>query len=102
VDDSNPASPGEIVSIYCTGLGAVNPPVEVGMAPPSPSPVAVVAPEVRIGGQPAQVSFAGLAPGFAGLFQINAEIPPGTSAGAQDVVVSSGGMNSNTVTVAVH
>ena len=37
---------------------------------------------VTIGGNPAAVSFAGLAPGFAGLYQINATLPAGAVTGA--------------------
>jgi len=76
--------------------------VQAGNVPPSPAPTTVVTPQVTVGGQTAQVSFAGLAQGFAGLHQVNAEIPPGTPAGAQSVVVSSNGVSSNAVTVAVH
>jgi uncharacterized protein (TIGR03437 family) len=47
-------------------------------SPPFPTPVAPVV--VKIGGQIATVQFAGLAPGFIGLLQINVlipDVPPG-------------------------
>jgi uncharacterized protein (TIGR03437 family) len=48
------------------------------------------------------VSFSGLAPGFAGLYQVNAIMPEGSPAGsAVPVVLSIGGVTSNTVTIAV-
>ena len=44
-----------------------------------------------IGGQPAEFSFAGEAPGFvAGVMQLNVQIPAGPSAGAQTLSVAVG------------
>jgi uncharacterized protein (TIGR03437 family) len=56
-----------------------------------------------IGGQPAQVQYAGAAPGaIAGLYQINAVIPQGAVSGAQPVSVTVGGASTQaSVTVAV-
>ena len=100
VTDSNPATPGEIVSIYCTGLGAVVSPVASGSA--AASPVATVAHvDVSIAGIPAKVTYAGLAPGFAGLYQVNAEVPQGIPTGNQTLQITAGGVASNTVTLAV-
>jgi uncharacterized protein (TIGR03437 family) len=49
----------------------------------------------------AQVSFAGRAPGFVGLDQINIQIPGGVTGAAVPVVVSSAGRISNTATLAI-
>lgn len=38
-------------------------------------------PSLLIGSVPAQVGFSGLAPGFAGLYQINTQVPPGVTPG---------------------
>ena len=55
-----------------------------------------------IGGVNASVSFAGLAPGFVGLYQVNAVVPEGVVAGpAVPVVITQDGIASNTVTIAV-
>lgn len=95
VNDQNPAGAGEVVLIYLTGLGATNPPVADGvLAPTAPS---VVRPSVTIGGQSARVDYAGTAPGFAGLYQINAAVPAGLAAGIHSLIVS----GANTVTIAV-
>jgi len=57
---------------------------------------------VTIGGVDAAVLFAGLAPGFAGLYQLNVVVPGGVSAGdAVPVVVSVAGQASPPVTLAV-
>lgn len=101
VTDSNPATAGEIVSIYCTGLGAVNPPAQTGAVPPVPPPQTVVPVQVSIGGITVQPLYAGVAPGFPGLYQVNAQIPIGTRSGAQPLQILQNGVASNTVTVAV-
>jgi uncharacterized protein (TIGR03437 family) len=100
VTAAEPAAPGEIVSIYCTGLGAVGPAGTTGAVPPSPPPQAVSVPQVWIAGV-ARVTYAGLAPGFAGLYQVNAEVPPGTAAGLQSLIIASGGASSNAVAISI-
>ena len=100
---ANPALRGQPIIIYCTGLGAVNPPVQAG----SPAPTSRLSPttlpvNVQIGGTPAQVLFSGLTPGFAGLYQINAIVPATTTPGdAVPLTVSVAGQTGNTVTFAV-
>ncbi|MGA2590613.1 MAG: hypothetical protein ABSH32_11900 [Bryobacteraceae bacterium] len=100
---STPATAGDVLTMYCTGLGAVTQPVTAGSAAPS-QPLAYTAGtvSVTIGGQPATVQFAGLAPGFAGLYQINAKMPSGVPTGEQiPVVITVFGINSPPVTIAV-
>jgi uncharacterized protein (TIGR03437 family) len=103
ISASAPAARGEFIAIFCTGLGPVQPPVPSGTPGPSnPLSQTTTTPTVTIGGIPAVVNFAGLAPTFAGLYQINAQVPQGVAPGnAVPVVVSIGGVVSNTVTIAV-
>jgi uncharacterized protein (TIGR03437 family) len=55
-----------------------------------------------IGGLPAEVSFAGLAPGFTGVYQVNLKIPAGVTPGPQvKLVLLQDGAASNEVTLAV-
>jgi hexosaminidase len=103
VDSSNPAAPGSLVTIYCTGLGAVtNQPPTGSPAPVSPLAETTTRPIVLMGGAPAGVQFSGLAPGLAGVYQVNALVPAGSATGnAVPVTISMGGIASNTVTIAV-
>ena len=104
VDASHPATPGSTyIQIYCMGLGAVsNQPLDGAAAPSSPLARTSATPQVTIGGVSATVTFSGLAPGFVGLYQVNALVPPGVPAGnAVPVAISIGGVTSNPVTIAV-
>jgi uncharacterized protein (TIGR03437 family) len=98
-----PVSRGAYVSIFCTGLGAVtNQPATGVAAGSSPLSISLTTPTVTIGGIGAVVSYSGLAPTFAGLYQINAVVPLGVSPGnTVSVVISIGSISSNTVTIAV-
>jgi len=100
---SRPARRGEFLSLYGTGWGAVlnQPPTGV---PSSFSPLSatIYLPAVTIGGVPAEVTFAGLAPGAVGLYQANVQLPAEAPSGAAvPVTLRIGGVASNTVTIAV-
>ena len=88
----NPASIGDTIQIFVTGLGAVTPTVPDGTAAPS-SPLSLVNADVSvfIDDQPAQVLFKGLSPGSAGLYQINVVVPGGVSTGEVYLDVSTAG-----------
>lgn len=81
----------------------MNPAVASGVAVSSdPLSHTVVAPVVTLGGVEAEVVFAGLAPGFVGLYQVNVQIPETAPVGDTiELVVSVNGMDSNTVTLAI-
>ena len=104
VDSAAPAAAGEIIQVFCTGLGATDPPVASGGPGPAAEPLArvVVPVEAQVGGQPATVHFAGLAPGFVGLYQVNVEVPAQVEPGpAVPLLLLQNGVPSNTVTIAV-
>lgn len=74
-----PARAGEIVVVYAAGLGRVSPDTTSGRLATVAAPI-LAAPQMQIlvGGVavPAHnVLYAGLAPGYAGLYQINLRIP---------------------------
>jgi uncharacterized protein (TIGR03437 family) len=80
VSAANPATQGETISIYLTGLGATNPKVADGAAAPGKAPFPLITGglAVYVGGVqvPAkQIQYAGLAPTLAGLYQVNFTIP---------------------------
>jgi uncharacterized protein (TIGR03437 family) len=102
VTPSNPAQPGETVSVYLTGLGAVNPSVSDGAPGPS-SPLSYASNTITadIGGVTATVAYAGLAPGFAGLYQVNLTIPTGLTAGENALDISGPDSYTSEVTIAV-
>jgi uncharacterized protein (TIGR03437 family) len=98
---ANPVAAGGFVVAYLTGLGAVDHPVATGAAAPA-APLANVTASVTasIGGMPAPVLFAGLAFTTAGVYQVNVAVPAMPS-GDYPLVVTAGGMTSNSVTVSV-
>jgi uncharacterized protein (TIGR03437 family) len=101
VTADNPAHAGETIIIWSTGGGAVTPPVDAGAAAPSsPFSRTVTTPVVSIGGKEAPVTFSGLAPGYAGLYQINAVVPS-VSAGQTKLAVGTSNIVTNTVMISV-
>jgi len=85
-DESHPAAVGEKLEMYGLGLGVTDPLVAAGIASPvSPLARAVQTPHVQIGGLDATVTFAGLTPGLAGVYQVNAIVPAGVPSGLQSL-----------------
>ncbi len=102
VTAAKPASAGEVVVVYCTGLGAVTPPGTTGaLASSSVLSNTNVTPTVSVGGANANVAFSGLAPALVGLYQINFTVPQSTPSGSIDVVVTANGVASNTAKLPV-
>ncbi|MBI2689972.1 MAG: SMP-30/gluconolactonase/LRE family protein [Acidobacteria bacterium] len=100
---ATPAARGEVIVIYCSGLGPVNQPIVAGRPAPSSPLASVTSPvKVQIGGVEAQVLFAGLSPGYSGLYQVNARVPANAAAGgAVEVTVEVAGQVSRPVTIGV-
>jgi uncharacterized protein (TIGR03437 family) len=97
----HPAPPASVIAVYATGLGAVNPPVAIGAQAPTASLSKVTATvTATIGGQPATVLFAGLAPAYAGLYQVNLVVPQ-IAPGDYPVQISTGDATSNTATISI-
>jgi uncharacterized protein (TIGR03437 family) len=82
VTPSAPAQAGDVLVIYCAGLGVTNQSVADGAASPTNPPAQTQAPvTVTIGGRNANVAFAGLTPTLVGLYQVNVTMPAGVTPG---------------------
>ncbi len=80
ISPAEPAAPGEIIVIYANGLGRTSPDAPAGQLATAAFSI-YYAPELQVllNGVPCpagSVLYAGLTPGFAGLYQINLTLPP--------------------------
>ena len=99
---SNPAKAGSTIMAYLSGSGTVSPAVADGAAAPSNTLVYLnSASSATIGSSTAQVSFAGLAPGFVGLVQMNIVVPSDLPTGNYPLTVTIGSETSNPATISV-
>lgn len=107
---SAPAAKGSIVQVFMTGEGKTTPTAVTGKVTCSGGcsslsqiPVPLLSVSALVGGQPAQVVFAGEAPGLvSGVMQVNLVIPATASSGAVPIVISVGTASSQSgVTVQV-
>jgi uncharacterized protein (TIGR03437 family) len=89
VNAASPAQRGETVLLFLTGLGAVSPAVADGAVAPSNPLSQMVGPiAVYVGGVAStSISFSGLAPSLAGLYQVNFVIPAGTPSGEVSLAI---------------
>jgi uncharacterized protein (TIGR03437 family) len=88
VSPDSPAQIGETIDVFTAGMGIVSPTVLDGAADPSGTlsstpytPSIFIADSAGNDTQVTTVSYSGLAPGFAGLYQINFTIPSGVASG---------------------
>ena len=93
ISESNPALVGETEALYLAGMGAVSPSVGDGTAAPSSplsnttnTPAIYLYDSAGNYGTPT-ITYSGLAPGFAGLYQINFTIPSGLVAGDAEIEI---------------
>jgi minor extracellular serine protease Vpr len=79
VTPTSPAQPGEVLVLYATGLGTTSPAPTPGEIPEAAWPLAdLIDFQVELNGaaiDPQLIQYAGIAPGFAGLYQINLQLP---------------------------
>ena len=107
--NSHPARIGDVLTIYCIGLGATSPAVPDGAGAPAAEPLARTPnPVVTFGGGFAgaptlgTIYYSGLAPGFVGLYQVNVAIPTDTPYGDRiGLQLSVDGATSNNVFLAI-
>jgi uncharacterized protein (TIGR03437 family) len=102
-EPGNPAKAGSEVTIFCSGLGEVNPRAEAGKAAPdTPANRTTAEISATIGGLRATVNEARLAPGLTGMYVVRVTVPEGVEPGdAVPVVLTAAGQSSPPVTMAV-
>jgi len=97
----NPAAAGTVISVFFTGQGPVSTGVDDGAAASQGLIVSTTsAISATIGGSLAQSEFAGLAPGYAGVAQINLKVPA-LASGVYPLIVTAGGRASNAAQLAI-
>jgi uncharacterized protein (TIGR03437 family) len=102
IGTGNPAMKGRTAVLYVNGLGPVDEAQTTGEAAPFDRLIRTRStPSVTVGGRPAVVDFSGLAPGAAGLYQLNVRLAEDTPSGLQPVVLSIGGIESKAATLPV-
>jgi len=103
VTTQSPARPGEYLIMYLAGMGATNPEVSSGQPAPSLEPLSrfMIQPNVTVDGQSANIGYAGLTPGAAGLDQINFQVPFNAHTGNLQVVITQNGQTANLTTLPV-
>ena len=104
VTSTNPVKRGALVQLFMNGLG----PVTNGPASGEFASLTALTytkaqdTAVTIGGQTATVQFSGLAPGFPGLYQVNAYVPTGISAGTVPISLTIAGATTKPLTLPVN
>jgi uncharacterized protein (TIGR03437 family) len=97
-----PVRSGDQIVIYCEGLGPVSPELSAGSLTPDSLFQTINPVYVTVGGQDANVEFAGLAPGAVAEYQINLTVPAGVTPGdSVPVVIKVAGQVSQAVTIGV-
>jgi uncharacterized protein (TIGR03437 family) len=95
-----------VATLYVNGTGEVSPALRTALSPsaataPVNLPKPVLPLSVTVGGAPAFLQFAGIAPGLVGVAQVNFTVPLSISPGPQPVVVTVGGVSSPPVSLMV-
>jgi uncharacterized protein (TIGR03437 family) len=90
---SRRANPGDIVTIYGVGFGPVTPNIPAGQIVQPGQSNTLPSFQISIGGTPATVMYAGLAPNAVGLYQFNVVIPSISASDTASVTFSIGGVS---------
>lgn len=108
INPSSSGSVGQTVTLFMTGDGQVSPSLATGTSPSSTTPLTRLpqprqAVTITVGGVPVAqpFDFIGIPSGLVGVTQLNFKIPDGVAKGLQPVVVSVGGVPSNTAYITV-
>ena len=100
-----PAKPGDVVVLYATGLGQTLPPAVYSLIPKQAASIIALADfTVSFDGvvaDPGLVFYAGVAPGFGGLYQINLKLPGWVGPNPRIVIGLAGALSAPGVTLPV-
>jgi uncharacterized protein (TIGR03437 family) len=98
VTPTNPIRINDTLVIWLTGMGLTTPTVDAGQpAPTDPLAQASSQPTVTLGGYKLMIDYAGMAPGEAGVYQINVEVPFGVPLGDDQPLVITQGTGKTTL-----
>jgi uncharacterized protein (TIGR03437 family) len=100
------ARPGDVMTIFITGAGDLTPSLPTGATPPSTTaarnlPKPRLPLTVTVGGETADIAFAGNASGLVGLTQVNFTVPASAAPGPQALIVTVGTAASDPVTLTI-
>jgi len=99
---AHPATAGDTIVFFATGLGAVSPAVTDGGNSLDATRATTTTPTVLIGGAQATVTSSVLSPQFVGVYQLNVVVPGGVTGNSVGVQIQIGGANSvDPVTIAL-
>jgi uncharacterized protein (TIGR03437 family) len=114
ITEENPAVPGEIITVFASGLGLTSPlPGTANLASGQPTPASplfqapyafldFVSSLIGVNESAATIQFAGLMPGFVGIYQINLKIFEGLPDNPRTpLTIAQRSFISNTVTIPV-
>ncbi|HVY92324.1 MAG TPA: hypothetical protein VHA14_06235 [Bryobacteraceae bacterium] len=98
LDSGTPIKAGSTIQVLATGLGRVTPDWPAGVPAPVDSPPSVIAPVTAfLDGAPIHVTRATLAPGYAGTYLVEMQIPAIVNRGASELRIVVNGEESNRV-----
>ena len=85
---SNPAPKVSFITFYASGLGVTDPLISSGSATPTAPLLYTFYPVAAyVGDAQARVTFAGLAPGLVGVYQVNAQLPLSIPSGTHELII---------------
>ena len=91
-----PAKPGDILTLWCTGLGPTQSPAAAGKVVTTSAPTASPATVITVGNTGVNVLGAATTADAIGLYQINIQLPQSIGSGDQPVVATVAGFQSPT------
>ena len=101
VSASNPATQGQILALFFTGGGRLEPVVATGQFGPVPPAVMTLPVTVGVDGVDASTPFLGYAPNFFGLYQANFTVPDETGCGDRSLTIEVGAVPSPASTIVI-